>query len=199
MTCFPEGNQTRKVKGPHEYRYVAPLWYLLLNDLLLSGGMLKGLQAVLRGDAHLERSVGCLHRSAPQHGCSGLGGAGRGGPEEHITDMQLVRDIVTRAQTRVHRCPHCGFEAYPDVNVAENILVETRAGRARSHACGDPAYTPAIDGGGQAESQKQELYAVSPSGRYTLEARGFYPREDVTIAPQARMAPCPGHRGHDTG
>ena len=147
MECFPEGNQIREVRDPHEYRQGAPLRYILLNDLLLSGGMLKGLQVVLRGDVHLERSVGRLHRSAPQHGCSGLGGASRGGPEEHITDMQLVRDIVPRAQTRVHRCPHCGFEAYRDVNGAENILAVTRAGRARSHACGDPASTPAINAG----------------------------------------------------
>ena len=91
--------------------------------------------------------MGRLHRSAPQHGCNGLCGAGLGGLEEHITDVHLVRDIVPGAQIRVHLCPHCGSEVYWVVNVAENMLAETRAGRARSHACGDPASTPAAKAG----------------------------------------------------
>lgn len=41
MACFPKENRTRNVRDSHEYRYVTPLWYILLNDLLLSGGMLK--------------------------------------------------------------------------------------------------------------------------------------------------------------
>ena len=54
---------------------------------------------------------------------------------------------VEYGSVRVHRCVHCGYEAHRDVNAALNILARARAGRARSHACGDPASTPATEAG----------------------------------------------------
>ena len=57
-------------------------------------------------------------------------------------------NIVPKAlSVRVHRCPHCGFEAHRDVNAAQNILARARAGRAQSHACGDPTSTLATEAG----------------------------------------------------
>ncbi|MDP7081229.1 MAG: RNA-guided endonuclease TnpB family protein [Candidatus Undinarchaeales archaeon] len=57
-------------------------------------------------------------------------------------------NIVLKAlSVRVHRCPHCGFEAHRDVNVALNILARARVGQTRSHACGDLASTPVTEAG----------------------------------------------------
>jgi len=55
--------------------------------------------------------------------------------------------IPKELSVRVHRCTHCGFEAHRDVNAALNILLRARAGRARSHACGDPTSTSAKKAG----------------------------------------------------
>jgi len=55
--------------------------------------------------------------------------------------------VPKRLSVRVHRCPHCGFEAHRDVNAARNILRRARAGRARSYACGDHTSTPATEAG----------------------------------------------------
>ena len=83
------------------------------------------------------------HRSTPLLGCNGRGGAGRDGPEEHITNMQPVREHRSQDADSRPLVPVLGFETHRYVNAAQNILLGARAGRARSHACGDPASTPA--------------------------------------------------------
>ncbi len=54
MSCSSEGYQIRKVRYLPEYRHATPLSNLSLNDLLLTGGMLKGIQVVLRSNGTLE-------------------------------------------------------------------------------------------------------------------------------------------------
>ena len=55
--------------------------------------------------------------------------------------------VPKKLSVRIHRCPHCGFETHRDVNAARNILMRARAGRARSHACGDHTSTPVRNAG----------------------------------------------------
>ncbi len=66
-----------------------------------------------------------------------------------------------------------------DVNAALNILARARAGRARSHACGDPASTPAINAGASGIVEpgtiRGEPFGAIDAGRLRL-----WPQEDVT-------------------
>ena len=82
--------------------------------------------------------------------------------------------VPKELSVRVHRCTHCGFETHRDVNAALNILLRARAGRARSHACGDPTSTPAT---------------------LVVGASGVYEAGTICGCPHARVATAgrPGH------
>ncbi len=70
------------------------------------------------------------------------------------------RDVPKSLKIRKHSCPFCGLSLHRDHNSAINILRST-AGLAETDACGDSASTSCFDKR-QAESLKQELYALSP-------------------------------------
>jgi putative transposase len=82
-------------------------------------------------------------------------------------------DIVPKAlSVRVHQCPRCGFETHRDVNAALNILARARAGRARSHACGNPTSTLATKAGAsgiaEAGTKRDEPFGAIDAGSLRL-------------------------------
>ena len=90
-------------------------------------------------------------------------------------------NIVNKAlSVRVHNCPHCGFETHRDVNAAMNILLRARAGRARSHACGDSASTLATKAGASGVAEAGTKRGRPHASVAAAGSSGLKSREEVT-------------------